>query len=306
MALPVEPLALPLAQQAENSILVNGIVRFHPLLGDVMTVPRNLLLASDLDGTLIPPEDSASWRRGLIRFAEAVGQVGGRLALAYVTGRDLEMSVAGMERWSLPSPDYLACDVGTSVWARAGEGFVPDDIYAERMHDAFGGLGAGDVLGMLSHVPGLRPQPSGNQGAHKASFYFPWEERDVAESAVERWLEEAGVRADLVTSRDVVTGDGLLDVLPAGGGKGRAVTYLAELLGLPLDDVVFAGDSGNDREALLSGVRSVLVGNAPDDVRSKVREEARARHLDDRVYLAGRSGAEGVLEGLIHWGVVPG
>jgi hypothetical protein len=66
------------------------------------------------------------------------------------------------------------------------------------------------------------------------------------------------------------------------------------------------GDSGNDRAALLSGARSVLVGNAPAHLRSDLREEARARRMDDRIYLAEEEGAEGVMEGLAHWGVVPG
>jgi hydroxymethylpyrimidine pyrophosphatase-like HAD family hydrolase len=109
-----------------------------------------------------------------------------------------------------------------------------------------------------------------------------------------------------VVSRDGVTGEGLLDVLPAGGAKERATAYLAGLLGLPLERVVFAGDSGNDLGALLSGTRSVLVGNAADHVRSGLRAPARARGVEDRVYLATAEVAEGVVEGLVHWGVVPG
>jgi hypothetical protein len=228
------------------------------------------------------------------------------LALAYVTGRDLGMTLDGVERWTLPVPDFMACDVGTTIYHKRTDGFVVDEGYAERMRDAFGGLDAADVLGMLEDVPGVRPQPAAMQGAHKASLFFPWDEWSLAEPAVTRRLADSGVRADLVVSRDIVTGDGLLDIVPAGGGKGGAVPYLADLLELSIDRVIFAGDSGNDREALLSGARSVLVGNAPDHVRSDLREEARARRLEDRVYLAEAEGAEGVVEGLIHWGVARG
>ncbi|MCG6988094.1 MAG: HAD family hydrolase [Gemmatimonadetes bacterium] len=271
-----------------------------------MTVHPGSLLASDLDGTLIPPEDSPSHQGALTQFARVVERARPGLALAYVTGRDLGMALAGVERWALPVPDFMACDVGTTIYHRRADGFVVDDGYAERMRDAFGGIAAADVLGVLEDLPQVRAQPAANQAMHKASFFFPWDEWGLAEPAVSRRLADSGVRADLVVSRDLVTGDGLLDVVPAGGGKGRAVTYLADLLELSLDRVVFAGDSGNDREALLSGVRSVLVGNAPARVRSDLREEARARRLDDRVYLAEGEGAEGVMEGLVHWGVVPG
>jgi hydroxymethylpyrimidine pyrophosphatase-like HAD family hydrolase len=67
------------------------------------------------------------------------------------------------------------------------------------------------------------------------------------------------------------------------------------------DDVVFAGDSGNDTDALLSGVRSVLVGNAPDTLRSEVRASAENRGLLDRVYFASSHFAAGVVEGLHHF-----
>lgn len=264
------------------------------------------LLASDLDGTLIPAADSPSQRRALSRFAKVVKQARPELAVAYVTGRDLGMTLVGMDRWTLPIPDFLGCDVGTSVYHREADGFVADPGYEEGMRAAFGGQDAAGVLGVLEGVPGIRPQPAARQGAHKASFHFAWTERTLAETAVAGRLAESGVHADLVISRDAVTGDGLLDVVPAGGGKGRAVGYLADLLELPLDRVVFAGDSGNDREALLSGVRSVLVGNAPDRVRSDVRREARARGVADRVYLAEGVGAEGVVEALVHWGLVGG
>jgi len=271
-----------------------------------MTARPSFLLASDLDGTLIPPSDSARRREGLTRFAEVVDGARPRLALAYVTGRDLGLAKAGVEQWALPVPDFLACDVGTTLYRRHGDGFEPDDAYAALMRDAFGGAEASDVLRALEDVPGVRPQPSARQGAHKVSFFFSWEERRLVDTAVVRRLAEAEVRADLVISRDAVTGEGLLDVLPAGGAKDRATAYLAAQLGLSLDRVVFAGDSGNDLEALLSGTRSVLVGNAADHVRAGLRAQARARSVEDRVYLAAAEVAEGVVEGLVHWGVVPG
>ena len=50
----------------------------------------------------------------------------------------------------------------------------------------------------------------------------------------------------------------------------------------------------------------MLVGNAPEHLRSGLRDEARARGLDDRLYLATGEVAEGGVEGLVHWGVLPG
>jgi len=269
-----------------------------------MTSRPRFLLASDLDGTLIPPEDSARSRKAVSEFTEAAQAARPGLSLAYVTGRDLALALEGISTWGLPAPDFLACDVGTSVYRRDAGSFVKDGAYAALMHEALGRIESAEVLRLTRDVAGVRPQPQEKQGAHKASFFFPWPERKSAEAEVARRLEEAGVRGDLVVSRDAVTGEGLLDVVPAGGAKDRAVLYLAETLGLPLEAVVFAGDSGNDRTALLCGARAVLVGNASDHVRSGLLEEARSRGVDDRLYLAEGEAADGVIEGLVHWGVV--
>jgi len=271
-----------------------------------MKAAPDSLLAADLDGTLIPTTDAPSHRRALADFREAVERAGSSLCLAYVTGRRLELAHQGIARWALPLPDFLMCDVGTSVYRRRGARFVGDPAFAEEMRTALGGRDAGAVRIALSGLEGIALQGEIQQSAFKASFTFPWAHRARVSESVAAALTRAGLPVDLVTSRDAVTGLGLLDVLPAGGAKDRAVGYVARLLDLAPEQVVFAGDSGNDEAALLSGIRSILVGNASREVRARVRSEAHRLGLDDRVYLARGAVAAGVLEGLTHFGVVGG
>lgn len=269
-----------------------------------MKAAPDALLAADLDGTLIPTTDTPAYRQALSDFREAVQDAGASLRLAYVTGRHYELARDGITRWALPSPDFLVCDVGTSVYRREHGRFVPDRAFTGEMRAALGGRDASSVRAALSRLEDLALQEDIQQSEFKASFTFPWSERSGVSESVAVALSEAGLSVDLVTSRDPATGLGLLDALPAGGAKGRAVLYVARLLDLTPHQVVYAGDSGNDEDALLSGVRGILVGNALEEVRERVRTEVQRLGLDDRVYLARGAVADGVLEGLAHFGVL--
>lgn len=261
------------------------------------------LLASDLDGTLLPPVDSPRAARSVEHFRRAVQGASPSWILAYVTGRHLELALEGVASVGLPRPHAFACDVGTSVWWWEEGEWVADEGFRDELRSAMGGADAEAVRRILEDVAGLEPQPEEKQGAFKASYDFPWDDRSRVMEEVARRLGDAGVRSRRVVSRDVGDGHGIVDVLPEGGAKDRAVRHLARTLGIPEERVAFAGDSGNDTAALLGGWRAVLVGNAPDALREEIRDEAARRSLTDRVHLARASWADGVLEGLDALGI---
>ena len=73
--------------------------------------------------------------------------------------------------------------------------------------------------------------------------------------------------------------------------------YLAQRHRLGPEQVFFAGDSGNDLDALASGVCGTLVGNAPSPVRAQAA--AITEQTDGaRLYLAGNFYGDGIIEGL--------
>jgi hydroxymethylpyrimidine pyrophosphatase-like HAD family hydrolase len=100
-------------------------------------------------------------------------------------------------------------------------------------------------------------------------------------------LEAVGQEVSLIYSsnRD-------LDILPAATNKGTAATYLARHWGIDRDNVIVAGDSGNDLEMFSAGFRGIVVANAQPELRSL--------HAGC-VYHAQGEFAAGVLEGLRHW-----
>lgn len=267
-----------------------------------MSPTHDRLLATDLDGTVIPPDWSAERLAEVEAFAAAVRGRDG-LALAYVTGRHLEHALEGIRSVGLPEPDFLGCEVGTALYARRDGTYELDAGYRHAMSEALGADSRATARALAAH-PDLELQPSDHQGEHKTSFFAPWPVAGHLLDELRALASGVGARVGFVVSRDVDTGRGLVDALPEGVAKDRAVRYLAELLGLDSDQVVFAGDSGNDEAALLAGFRSVLVGNAPPALVERVRAETERMGRPERVYVARDRYAAGVLEGCRHFGVL--
>ncbi len=269
-----------------------------------MTTPTHLL-ASDLDGTIIPLEWNDLRRAEVEELALAMG-ARDDLAVAYVTGRHLSLALEGIRYYGLPRPDALVCDVGTSVYYPDGaDSFTEDQVYAERMQEAFGAMTGANLRKVLETVEGLTLQEEEKQGAFKVSFYFPVgvaRERLVA--TVGERLGRVGARVKMVDSLEAGGGRGLLDLLPRGISKGYAVRYLQERYGLPREGVLYAGDSGNDMDALLSGFNAVVVGNAPGALTELLRVAAQRAGLQDHLYFAKGWYAGGVLEGGRHFRVL--
>jgi HAD superfamily hydrolase (TIGR01484 family) len=264
-------------------------------------VPQSLL-ASDLDGTLIPPPTVAD-DGGIAALRGALEEHGTRLA--YVTGRHLKLALEGLEAHGLPMPELLVCDVGTSVYVRAGESYELDAGYRALMSEATGGVELASLGPSLETFSGLRLQEPEKQAAFKLSFYAPGgEEGEALSRRVAERLERSEASVNVVHSVDAVKDVGLIDVLPAGVAKDTAVRYVHDRSGLPEDRLAYAGDSGNDRAAMLSGFNVVVVGNAADPFKRSIRREADERGLGDRVYLAEACYAAGVLEGCRHYGLL--
>lgn len=267
-----------------------------------MSITR-YLLASDLDGTLIPLERTPERLREVGAWAAAV-RAHPNLLVAYVTGRHLALAQAGIAEVGLPAPDWFVCDVGTSVYRRANGGYAIEEGYRHAMRAAFGGLSGGEVRGAIGDMDGLELQEDEKQAEFKVSYYTA-RRPEAWLSTVEQRLEQAGARVNLVASFDPVTERGLLDVLPAGVAKDHAVRYLHDHTGIDEAHLVYAGDSGNDRAAMLAGYRVIVVGNADPALKEDLASESATRGLTDKIYFARHPYAAGVLEGLHHFAVLP-
>lgn len=271
---------------------------------------RSILLCTDLDRTLLPNglQTESPEARPLFRGVAARPEV----VLAYVSGRSLALQQEAIRRWSLPVPDYAIADVGTTLYRVSGGQWLPVDAWRDDIAGDWGDLRSADLAALLGEPAPLTLQEPARQNEFKLSYYAPADFDPAAFRVhLDARLAAAGLsalRVALVWSVDETRRQGLLDLLPERATKLHAVEFLIGMLGLDASACLYSGDSGNDLAVLASGVPSVLVRNAREDVRREALRRAAEQDHAASLYLArgglkGMNGnyAAGILEGMIHF-----
>jgi len=254
------------------------------------------MLAVDLDGTLIPLDGNRQNRADLDLLKAAIAERG--WTLVFVTGRHLESVLNAITEYNLPSPDWIICDVGSSIFEYASEiDFAPHPVYHDHLNTILPSSKLSQLREHLDDLEMLRLQESEKQGEFKLSYYTDADQLDEAIEQIDRRLSQDALRYSLIGSVDPFNDDGLIDLLPADCSKAYALQWLVEHLGAAAEDICFAGDSGNDFQALTAGFRAILVGNAPRQLARDVYDQLRARNLIVRLFLASQPATSGVLQG---------
>ncbi len=240
-----------------------------------------LLFSTDIDGTIYDGPESTkrfnSYWSGLRRNHDAP-------VLAYNTGRAVDEVLELVEQGSLLEPDYILGGVGTAIYDVGRKALI--DGWESSLRQNWDFDRAASIV--RERATGIEMQPEACQNPFKCSWY--WIDRSPEEiDQLAEALAEGGLAAQVVYSsnRD-------LDILPRGANKGNATRWLADWLGLPLQAVAVAGDSGNDASMfLLDDVFRILVSNAEAALRDTVQP--------DQVFRTGQPCVDGVIEGLDHW-----
>jgi len=240
------------------------------------------LFSTDLDGTLLGNPESTR------RFKEAWAALSRRQRplLCYNTGRLVDDVLTLLKTEVLPWPDHIIGGVGTQLYDARRKQAVAEFDEQFRV-----GWDLGMIEQILAAFPGITRQPPEFLHPYKSSWYLHNATPETLD-ALRKQLAEAGLKVSVIYSsaRD-------LDVLPATTSKGEALQRLCDRVGLSLKQVLVAGDTGNDSSMfLLPGVRGVVVENAQPELHEAVV------HLP--TYSATRAFADGVLEGLAHFGVI--
>ncbi len=262
------------------------------------------VLATDLDGTVIPPsqgrDDSESLQA--ITRPRAIHGFG----LIYVTGRPTDSVLEAIEDFDMPRPDWILSDVGTTIHKRAGESYEPFENYQQHLLERTQQMSRETVEDLLRSVEGMQLQSAPNQKRFKISYECDPDQTDARVAEISHRLAEAKLPFTCLGSLDPFENRGLLDVLPANVSKAYALLWLSTHADFLPDEVIFAGDSGNDLAALSCGFRAIVVSNATDGLADAVRQALLPRGLEDRLYTAKQQATSGVLEGCIHFGLVEG
>jgi sucrose-6F-phosphate phosphohydrolase len=263
---------------------------------------KRFLLCTDLDRTLIPNGKQPESPQAMERFRQLASCE--ETTLAYVTGRHHALIEQAIAEFDLPRPDFAIADVGTTIYRIDSSGWRQWDEWDAQIAPDWQGLTHDELYRLLSVFPALRLQEKEKQNRHKLSFYVP------LDTDVKRLIEEMDVRlkysdikANLIWSIDEKAALGLLDVLPASANKLHAIRFMMQQQGFLQENTVFAGDSGNDLDVLVSDIPAVLVANADAEVKSLA-----AKAHKDTLYIAeggylGMNGnySAGILEGVAHY-----
>lgn len=271
-----------------------------------MSEPR-LLLCTDMDRTIIPNGEQLESQYARKRFYEFCLQP--QIVLVYVTGRHKELVTDALIEFGLPVPDYAITDVGTRIYRINDSHWLELAEWVDEIDKDWNGKDHQQLKELFSDIVELQLQENSKQNTHKLSYYVSLSVREGdLMSIMAKRLEELSVQASLVWSIDEPEEVGLLDVLPRNATKLHAIEFLRQHLGYALDEVVFAGDSGNDLPVLESSIPSVLVANAAKNVREAAQYQAERHGNQHALYCATGNGTNmngnysaGVLEGICHF-----
>lgn len=259
---------------------------------------RRLLLCTDMDRTVIPNGSQPEQPGARDRLRSLCAQAG--VELVYVTGRDIGLVHQAIAEFDLPQPVYAIADVGTQI--HAIDSRACHDVSAAWqavLGSEWGGLDRASMIRRIDPDNQWRLQEESRQSRFKVSFYTPADEK-LGET-VQHQMDAAGWPAQAIWSVDEESGTGLLDVLPRSADKCRAIRFLQQHLQYAVEEIVFAGDSGNDLQVLISEVPAVLVGNASEAIRAEAVRRARQAGQAHTLYCANACYADGVIEGVEHY-----
>lgn len=234
------------------------------------------LIIADIDNTLTGNDDA------MHEFFDLIAQAEDNIGFGIATGRRYEEVMTLIHDYDFPKPEVLITSVGTEIYY--GKHHTLDKSWRKHIDFRWHPDKIREVLG---GIEGFYPQDKDEQSQFKISF-----EVDFAKAPslpqIRRIMRENGIRAKAIASLNM-----FLDVIPARAGSGLSIRHMAYKWGFPLENILIAGDSGNDEEMLAGNTLGVVVGNYSPEL-ERLRKYP-------RVYFAEAEHAAGIIEGIDYY-----
>lgn len=208
--------------------------------------------------------------------------------LTYNTGRLIDDALNLIEKGILPEPDYIISGVGTHIYDYKNKEVLKE--FNDVLDDGWDLKAVEEVIKNINHP--ISEQPSKFQHPYKRSYFF-----HDATSELITSIEKDFVKANMDINV-VYSGNEFLDILPKWANKGNALQWLINKLELNASSVVVAGDSGNDSAMFdIEDVKGIVVANAHIELYKFTKHR--------QVYHSECANADGVIEGMVYYGVLP-
>ncbi len=236
------------------------------------------LIVSDIDNTLVGDD------KALKEFIALLENTDKKIGFAVATGRGIDSAVEILKEYNIPSPDIIISSVGSEIhYNHNGRMSVSTGWQAHIRYQ----WNRDKVKKVLSKLQFLKYQDEEGQREFKVSYLMENNSQQVEE--VRNELIKNKIKANIIFSKGEY-----LDILPFRASKGKAIRYLSYRWNIPFENILVAGDSGNDSEMLKGDLLGVVVANHSNEL-----EPLKGQN---RIYFAKRKYAGGVMEGIKHYG----
>ncbi len=237
----------------------------------------NKLIVTDIDQTLLGDDET------LNDFVCLLISNKKNIGFAVATGRTVKSAVAILGENKVPIPDVIISSVGTEIYYNYNSKL----IYSKGWDAHISHQWKRDKLkDCLSKFDSIRLQEEETQREFKLSYFM--EESDELLLEIKEELDRIKLRVNIIYSKGQY-----LDILPYRASKGKAIRYLAYRWNFPFENILVAGDSGNDEEMLKGELLGVVVSNYSHEL-----EYLKGKR---KIYFANKSFAGGIIEGIKYY-----
>lgn len=235
------------------------------------------LIVTDIDYTLVGDDKS------LNEFDDIIKNKHPRVGFAVATGRVIDSTMEILKKKNIVMPDIMITSVGSEIYYNHKDHL----IYSKGWDAHIAYQWQRDkIVQLLSRFDFLKYQELKNQRKFKISYYTFNDKKNI--NKVSELLIKNKIKCNLIFSHGQY-----LDILPYRASKGRAIRYLAYRWNMTFEDILVAGDSGNDMEMLKGDLLGVVVANYSPEL--EVLKGA------NRVYFSPKEYAAGIIDGLNHY-----
>ena len=251
-------------------------------LNDFAPVGKKLFKAdkfviTDIDNTLIGDDKS------LAEFIRLLNDLHRNVGFAVATGRTIESAFGILKKNGIPYPDIIISSVGSEIYYNYNGKLVYSKGWGAHLNNQWN---RERIKNLLSKFDFLHYQEEDTQRKYKVSYYTS----DVPDNLkmVNDILIQNKIKANVIFSHGQY-----LDILPYRASKGKAIRYLSYRWNIPYENILVAGDSGNDSEMLKGELLGVVVANYSEELESLRGQK--------RIYFAKRKFAGGIIDGINYY-----